>query len=73
MASNGLEMALGTVITGAELVTPGWLTAVLRRAGVLDRGAVTAVDAARLPHLAVSYSADAPASAPPTRMRRIPG
>ena len=56
----------GRVITKAEQVTPGWLTAVLRREGVLDRGEVVAVDAARLPHLAVTYSPDAPASAPAT-------
>src|SRR5947207_927534 len=54
----------GKVITAADQVTPEWLTAVLRREGVLERGAVVAVNASSLPHLTLSYSPDAPADAP---------
>jgi len=53
------------VITHRDQVTPNWLTAVLKREGVLDRGEVHTVDSARLPYLEVGYSPDAPDSAPP--------
>jgi hypothetical protein len=54
----------GKAITNAEQVTPEWLTAVLRREGVLERGEVVAVNASSLPHLALTYSPDAPAGVP---------
>lgn len=59
------------VITALDQVTPTRLTAILQRAGVLSRGRVTVVAARGNPafnstvsHLAITYSADAPATAP---------
>ena len=52
------------VITDPAQVTAAWLTSILRREGVLDRGSVAAVETATLPHLTLRYSADAPAAAP---------
>lgn len=57
-------MASEEASAGAGWLTPEWLTTVLRRAGVLERGEVVAVDLARLPHLAPTYSAAASADAP---------
>ena len=48
------SMVTDRVITSAAQVTPEWLTAVLRREGVLDRGEVVTVNASSLPHLMVS-------------------
>jgi hypothetical protein len=54
-----------------EPITPAWLTPLLYRAGVLPQGAVVSIreepNAAfnsRITHLSLSYSDDAPASAP---------
>jgi hypothetical protein len=58
-------------ITSLEQITPAWLTTVLHRAGALPRGEVQAVVFGRNPafnstvtHLALSYTGDAPATAP---------
>src|SRR5437588_11524439 len=58
-------------LDGDAPITPAWLTAVLREAGALTAGSVHAI-AERpnnafnsiITHLAVTYSADAPADAP---------
>jgi len=63
---------MANVITDIEQVTPDWLTSVLRKAGVLEHGQVTAVEkqtttlihGAFSARLSLSYSADAPADAP---------
>ena len=62
---------MSTVIAAAEEATPQWLTAILRREGVLPQGAVVAVarranDAfnSAITHLDLTYSADAPPAAP---------
>jgi thiamine kinase-like enzyme len=62
---------MADLITDITQVTPEWLTAALRNAGVLDGGRVTAVDAqasatftATAIPLRVGYSDDAPAQAP---------
>ena len=66
------------IITSIEQVTPDWLTGVLRKAGALERGQAIGVqaDTTKLLHasskhntfvsrLAVAYSDDSPATAPP--------
>lgn len=64
-------MSAEPVLSDVDQATPAWLTHVLGRSGVLDRGAVTAVDLdsrptsqAGMARLAVRYSPDAPQSAP---------
>ena len=59
------------IITAVEQVTPDWLTTILREAGDLPHGTVRTVDPESNPafnssvsHFALTYSADAPASAP---------
>jgi hypothetical protein len=58
------------VITDAAQLTPGRLTTILHRAGVLDQGQVRAIDSAEIPHrslprhLTIRYSNDASPSAP---------
>lgn len=59
------------VITELDQVTPEWLDSLLREQGVLSRGAVTAVQlgasethTATVSPLVISYSADAPPTAP---------
>jgi len=63
--------AESTLITDVSQVTPDWLTGVLQRAGALEHGQVTVIEAAAaatftataIP-LRVTYSPDAPANAP---------
>jgi hypothetical protein len=64
MGETDAAEAYSAVITDPAQVTPARLTSILRRAGVLDGGVVDAVDTSAAPHLTVSYSPDAPASAP---------
>lgn len=52
------------VITNPTQMTPDWLSSILRREGVLDRGKVLAVQTIDAPHLTVQYSGDAPKTAP---------
>jgi hypothetical protein len=63
---------MSTLITDMEQITPGWLTEALRRQGCLDQGKVVAVEKAPtttqtsvVSHLEITYSDDAPESAPP--------
>ena len=63
---------MAQLITDIEQVTPAWLTDTLRRSGVLDRGRVAAVRktppkstiTSLISRLELSYSADAPPTAP---------
>lgn len=62
---------MGKLITDMEQVTPDWLTEVLREQGHLDRGKVVAVEKSPqstftsiVSHLKMTYSDDAPSSAP---------
>src|SRR5665213_231948 len=64
-------LPMATYIPVVDPVTPAWLTAVLRDAGVLARGEVTSVDLRQTgafnsstSHLTLTYSPDATAPAP---------
>jgi thiamine kinase-like enzyme len=59
------------MLTNLADVTPAWLTTILRQAGVLSSGSVTALTLRSNPafnsqvvHLAITYSPDAPSTAP---------
>jgi hypothetical protein len=68
------------VITAIEQITPDWLTDVLRKAGTLERGSVTALETqaserstAITVRITVTYTDDAPVTAPVNLFLKLGG
>lgn len=65
------------VLIDLEGATPAWLTGALRRSSSLSRGTVTAVEqeevnsSSYVAHLRLSYSSDAPVSAPANLLLKV--
>ena len=70
-----------SLVTNAKQVDPAWLTTILRDASCLENGHVTQVEnsaeyksnSSIIAHLQISYSADAPATAPSRLLLKLTG